>query len=686
MNELIDKAYKCNSSSGVSFVVGNHKQELIAFVVSSSSSPSSITLFDSYMDVKDYMNVLLDPNKSPCCCGIIALLSMAAPFFVSLERQQQSLQPSPDHCIQYLQAIARHEDAFYTVWNSAASTLSTSSDDQQQQQDGKTNLEFLPLECTCLSAIFKILTSVATHIVRSGRPSQTIVSTGILCSLARMAQFWGDSSNSDSKSTLVIPTPVHAEFVQLCFLAQKYTFAISAVSSFATAGNMPSNCTTTNTGPNSNTTNKTTLLLPMTVEHYLLYYYTLGTIYFYASATSNNKSYYKRAMDMWNICISTPTNSNTNTNLKQQPSTTPSTDRAAFAVSVLQIAARKKQMLLSCLFACSNNSTTAKSDTSSLSLPPMPLLKSRYDSNDLQSNKTEEDEDRDVAQQNTLTSHEEQQLHSNERAEPQQQGSLVVVSQQQATNIMNPKNSSACCWPWSLPSYTSPCVYNLFFFDPSMYYHPSKRHQQQQTDTGFKQQQKVLPCDLDQYNSLIASYWYGDLPSFRKIASKMENVLKNDGNLDFMEMMEESFVVRMICTLANVYEAIPYPKLMEHLAPLFALDNTFSEEEDTFFRKIIWSLEKAKECVPDFYYDIDQKSGFIHFFLQEEETEQDYSNLLSNKMAQCTSLAERIQALDISIATSTKYQAYLRSSKEPKQGATGKVTLSSAVSGNISWI
>eukprot|EP00590_Aulacoseira_subarctica_P009520 CAMPEP_0172428696 /NCGR_PEP_ID=MMETSP1064-20121228/47410_1 /TAXON_ID=202472 /ORGANISM="Aulacoseira subarctica , Strain CCAP 1002/5" /LENGTH=316 /DNA_ID=CAMNT_0013173607 /DNA_START=593 /DNA_END=1543 /DNA_ORIENTATION=- len=316
----------------------------------------------------------------------------------------------------------------------------------------------------------------------------------------------------------------------------------------------------------------------------------------------------------------------------------------------------------------------------------MPLLKLRYDSNDLQSNKTEEDDDKDVAQQNTLTSNEEQQPNSNERAEPQQQGTLIVVSQQQATNVMNPKSSSACCWPWSLPSYTSPCVYNLFFFDPSMYYYPSKQQQQQQTDTGFKQQQKVLPCDLDQYNSLIASYWYGDLTSFRQIASEMENVLKNDGNFDFIERMEESFVVRMICTLANVYEAIPYPKLMEHLAPLLALENTFSDEEETFFRNIIWSLEKAKECVPDFYYDIDQKSGFIHFFLQEEEPEQDYSILLSNKMAQCTSLAERIQALDISIATSTKYQTYIRSSKEPKQGATGKATLSSAVGGNISWI
>jgi hypothetical protein len=230
-------------------------------------------------------------------------------------------------------------------------------------------------------------------------------------------------------------------------------------------------------------------------------------------------------------------------------------------------------------------------------------------------------------------------------------------------------------------------VYNAFFLDPSVHYTSYKRQQSSTktttdgSSTNVQQQQKqgsikAMLQELEQYNSLIAAYWFGDISSFQQISGTLKDLFRYDGTWDLIVQLEESFTFRMIYTLANVYEAIPISMLVDYIT-LFDASTT----ADTLWKV----LEKARECNVDFTFDIDQQHGFVHFFHTAEEPQDSSSSsendaFLWEKMAAFVSLTERIKELDVSLATSKKYQAVARSKEltaGKKQGtaASGTTTM-----------
>jgi len=242
-------------------------------------------------------------------------------------------------------------------------------------------------------------------------------------------------------------------------------------------------------------------------------------------------------------------------------------------------------------------------------------------------------------------------------------------------------------------------VYNAFFLDPSVHYNYYKQQQSATTtttdgsSTNVQQQQqqgsvKPMLQELEQYNSLIAAYWFGDTSSFQKISGALKDLFLFDGTWDLIVQLKESFTFRMIYTLANVYEAMPISMLVDYIT-LFDASTT----ADTLWKV----LEKARECNTDFTFDIDQQHGFVHFFHVVKEPQDSSSSsendaFLGEQMAAYVSLTERIKELDVSLATSKKYQAVARSKEltaGKKQGtaASGTTTMpktSAAAGGSTS--
>lgn len=811
MTEFIERA--CLSRVSLSNVVGAHREALQQFLISSAaaadgvedmtrnqkrpdptptvSTSSSAVVSVFYTETGDKLSSSVDKVLSLLLSssdqdittssisdrklkpnfpfGIIGLLSIVSPCVSLLVDpvsktstnttsstipSPQPLHPSAIQCLQFLRAVAIHEDAFYALWDASLTKTTTTTtsattreemgkicpQQQRQKQQPKNDTDLLdktlPLESICISTIFSVLPKVAHYLISiHGYARQDIISSGIVAFMGRMAHFFGSSilqtNTTTSTHTTTLLTPAHCQFVQLCFLSGQYQLAITFASSL-TASLVQQRSKKPNGNDHINAKDiplSPPLLIPLTVGHYLRYFYTLGNIYM----LHDPRKYYKKALDMWNICITTPTtsssalsSSSTPFYQKQPSATTPissdvTSNKASSAIHPLQIAARKKHLLVSCLVACSHTSvftTPTMTHDSYLYyyLPPMPLRKTLRTKGtdqthcDMRSSSNSSSrglsipETKDSYYTMSTYTNIEEDVPRNVPGQKQYYNSIMesvtkAPSPQQPNWDSTNLSQSPTSWPWSLPLYTSTCVYNAFFLDPSVHYNYYKQQQSATTtttdgsSTNVQQQQqqgsvKPMLQELEQYNSLIAAYWFGDTSSFQKISGALKDLFLFDGTWDLIVQLKESFTFRMIYTLANVYEAMPISMLVDYIT-LFDASTT----ADTLWKV----LEKARECNTDFTFDIDQQHGFVHFFHVVKEPQDSSSSsendaFLGEQMAAYVSLTERIKELDVSLATSKKYQAVARSKEltaGKKQGtaASGTTTMpktSAAAGGSTS--
>jgi len=179
---------------------------------------------------------------------------------------------------------------------------------------------------------------------------------------------------------------------------------------------------------------------------------------------------------------------------------------------------------------------------------------------------------------------------------------------------------------------------------------------------------KAKNCfQLGRYHELVSTYISGNANHYATLLTEMTGLLRADGNWGLAKRLEGRLVYRAVRQKASVYSVTRMGALEETLQKVSSSLGSTGGEIGT--RRIEDLLMGMTACDWDdplvadpFVAKMDHSTNMVSFQDEDpsnhkvanEKLEKD----LSNRLASCVKLAERVRQLDIGLTTAAKYQQH----------------------------
>jgi hypothetical protein len=168
------------------------------------------------------------------------------------------------------------------------------------------------------------------------------------------------------------------------------------------------------------------------------------------------------------------------------------------------------------------------------------------------------------------------------------------------------------------------------------------RQSQQSTNT----QQIINPITC--YMDLSKAFYANDKAALEKVEREHMTTITHDGNLGLMHQCQTRLVACQVAHLARMYSVVPLSKLAASL-----------RVEESKVTSIL--------CHSKVPCQILQESGMVSF--EQDSSSSSHNMDLSSDISEWMQLMEKIQKLDVAIATSPKYHSLARKDLSDKAGA-----------------
>ena len=197
------------------------------------------------------------------------------------------------------------------------------------------------------------------------------------------------------------------------------------------------------------------------------------------------------------------------------------------------------------------------------------------------------------------------------------------------------------------------------------------------------QQRSKNYSQLGRYHDLVSTYISGNANHYATLLAEMSSLLSADGNWGLAKRLEGRLVYRAVRQVASVYSVVGVAALENRMQEALAsFGSTCGEIGTQRVEDIMMGMVASDWNDPlvsdPFVVKIDQLTGMVSFQSDEEsgyDNDDDEKWLeydLSQRLESCISLAERVRDLDISLATSTKYQQHMMKKMMMKSDASMK--------------
>jgi hypothetical protein len=168
--------------------------------------------------------------------------------------------------------------------------------------------------------------------------------------------------------------------------------------------------------------------------------------------------------------------------------------------------------------------------------------------------------------------------------------------------------------------------------------------QSQQSTNNTQQIINPITCYMD----LSKAFYARDKAAMEKLEREHMTTITHDGNLGLMHQCQTRLVACQVAHLARMYSVVPLSKLAASL-----------QVEESKVTSIL--------CQSKVPCQILQENGMVSF--EQDSSSSSHNTGLSSDISEWMQLMEKIQKLDVSIATSTKYHALARKDSSDKAGA-----------------
>ena len=206
---------------------------------------------------------------------------------------------------------------------------------------------------------------------------------------------------------------------------------------------------------------------------------------------------------------------------------------------------------------------------------------------------------------------------------------------------------------------------------------------------------------LGRYHELLSTYISGNANHYATMLTEMTGLLRADGNWGLAKRLEGRLVYRAVRQKASVYSVTSMSDLEETLQKVCSnLGSTGGEIgtrriEDLLMGMTACDWEDPLVADP-FVAKMDHSSNMVS--LQDEDcSHHEAANAvleedLSNRLALCVALAERVRTLDIGLTTAPRYQQHAMKQKilrkgdvQPSQQGQGVADLPGAMDLSADW-
>lgn len=190
--------------------------------------------------------------------------------------------------------------------------------------------------------------------------------------------------------------------------------------------------------------------------------------------------------------------------------------------------------------------------------------------------------------------------------------------------------------------------------------------------TGAGGRKAKSQAQLGRYHELVSTYISGNANHCATLLTEMSELLRNDGNWGLAKRLEGRLVYRAVRQKASVYSVTRMVALEETLQKVCSdLGLTGGEigtrrSEDLLMGMMACDWEDPLVADP-FVATMDHSSNMVSF--QDDDTRnheaanEELEKDLSNRLASCVALAERVRTLDIGLSTAPKYQQHANKQK-----------------------
>jgi len=168
--------------------------------------------------------------------------------------------------------------------------------------------------------------------------------------------------------------------------------------------------------------------------------------------------------------------------------------------------------------------------------------------------------------------------------------------------------------------------------------------------------------DIQAYRNIVMLFVDHKLELDREqsaaISSEMREFFEEDGNMGMIKRLVPIMTWRKLRTISKIYQAIPLSKL--------AIKLGMGETQCSEFLIKVAMKQNGNEWVrAPIELTIDEESRVVYFDVEEKEED------LEKKIGQCMDLAKRVKQLDVGLASTPKYLAYLVNNDTSKKSNTG---------------
>ena len=175
------------------------------------------------------------------------------------------------------------------------------------------------------------------------------------------------------------------------------------------------------------------------------------------------------------------------------------------------------------------------------------------------------------------------------------------------------------------------------------------RQSQQPSTTNSAPQPIINPITC--YMDLSKAFHARDKAAMEKLEREHMTTLTYDGNLGLMHQCQTRLVACQVAHLARMYSVVPLSKLAASL-----------QVEESKVTSILCQSKVPCQILPE--------NGMVSFE-QESNSSSSQNTGLSSDISEWMQLMEKIQKLDVAIATSPKYHSLARKDASDKAGAGG---------------
>ncbi len=190
--------------------------------------------------------------------------------------------------------------------------------------------------------------------------------------------------------------------------------------------------------------------------------------------------------------------------------------------------------------------------------------------------------------------------------------------------------------------------------------------------TGAGGRKAKSQAQLGRYHELVSTYISGNANHCATLLTEMSELLRTDGNWGLAKRLEGRLVYRAVRQKASVYSVTRMVALEESLQKVCSdLGLTGGEigtrrSEDLLMGMMACDWEDPLVADP-FVATMDHSSNMVSFqddgTRNHEAANEELEKDLSNRLASCVALAERVRTLDIGLSTAPKYQQHANKQK-----------------------